>query len=72
MIEVYAEMLRRIEKRGEGKWGLDPGVPVIMGDNQSVIDAVVHNDRLWTIHAPAHIRIKLEAVRLKVLDGELG
>ena len=71
MIEVYAEMLRRIEKRGEGKWGLDPGVPVIMGDNQSVIDAVVHNDRLWTIHAPAHIRIKLEAVRLKVLDGEL-
>jgi hypothetical protein len=61
-------MMRRIDKIVEN---LDPGIPVIIGDNQSVFDAVVHEDRLWTIHAPQHIRIKLEAVRLKVLDGEL-
>ena len=70
-IVYYEEMVRRINRVGEGRWGLEPGVPVIMGDNQSVIDAVVHKDRLWTIHAPQHVRLKLEAVRLKVLDGEL-
>lgn len=71
MLEYYGEMMRRIDNIGKKKWKLDPGVPVVIGDNQSVVDAVVHEDRLWTIHAPQHIRIKLEAVRLKVMDGEL-
>ena len=70
-LEYYAEMLRRIEKIGKGKWGLSPECPVIIGDNESVIRSVVHDDGLETIHAPPHVRLKMEAVRVAVMDGEV-
>jgi len=65
------EMLRRVDEINDGKFGLDPGIPVILGDNGSVISAVNHGDGVNTIHAPQHVRLKLEAVRQAIVDGEL-
>jgi len=65
------EWLKRVDKINGGKFELDPGIPVILGDNGSVISAVNHDDGVNTIHAPQHVRLKLEAVRQAIIDGEL-
>ena len=69
---VVGEWFRRLDEFTEGKFGFKPGCPAIYGDNQSVLDAINHDDGVNTIHAPPHVQLKLEAVRQDVFDGKIS
>lgn len=66
----YIAFLEKLDKLMGGNSIFAPGVYSIYGDNESVIKAVENSDTIPTVHAPDHIKLKLEAIAEARFNGD--
>jgi len=66
----YIALLEKLDKLMGGNSIFKPGVYAIYGDNESVIKAVENSDTIPTVHAPDHIKLKLEAIAEARFNGD--